>query len=168
MQKREIWKVIVFGLITLGIYDLVWLYKTRNEMAAKGQKVPSFWLLLAPFLMFILMFLLNFIIHFVSAQNGADDVQNPGLGLVNILTILIVTLAVFGSIPLIVYWFYAYCKAVEGVTGGQTNFGFSFGLWFVLNLFNLGFVWPGLIQDGFNKFSGTPDTAPTGASSYSA
>jgi hypothetical protein len=35
-------------MITFGIYGLVWLVKTKNEMNSLGAKIPTAWLLIIP------------------------------------------------------------------------------------------------------------------------
>jgi hypothetical protein len=156
MTKRPVWQVIVFGIITLGIYDLVWLYKTREEMVAKGQKIPSFWLLFSPLLLLLVVAMAQFIIHFVlrgatpdAPVAAARDISTVS----NILSSLLGVIVLVAFLPVTIYWNYKYCKAVEAVTGGRTSFGFAFGMWFLLALFNLSFIWPGIIQDGFNKLA---------------
>jgi hypothetical protein len=154
MQKRELWKVVVFGLVKFGIYEIVWLYKTRNEMVAKGQKIPSFWLLFLPILLLIAVAVLQFIMHFILAGVTPDaPVQEARLGsqIVNIFSVVAGILAILAIIPISLYWTYKYCKAVETVTKGNTSVSFAFWLWLLLNIFSVGFIWPGLIQDSFNK-----------------
>lgn len=155
MQKRELWKVVVFGLITFGIYTLYWLYKTRQEMVSKGAKIPSILLIFVPFLAIIAVAILQFLVRAMAgdASGGVPD-TNIVSRLMNIISILVGMAAIVAMIPLAIYWFYKYCKAVEFVTGGRTSFGFAFWLWLLLSLLSVGFVWPALIQDGFNKISG--------------
>lgn len=157
MQNRELWKVIVLGIITLGIYDLYWVYKTRQEMVEKGAKIPPVILLFMP--MLILFALMSLLLLFNSATGGPSADNAAGTGaVVNFVIILITALSVTAIIPLAIYWFYKYCKAVEAVTQGRTTFGFAFGMWALLGIFSVGFIWPALIQDGFNKVSpGTPE-----------
>lgn len=48
MTQRSPLSVFVLSIVTLGIYSIVWLVKTRREMVARGAKVPTAWLLLIP------------------------------------------------------------------------------------------------------------------------
>jgi uncharacterized membrane protein len=152
MQKRELWKVIVFGILTLGIYDLVWLYKTRNELITKGGNVPSFWILFAPM---ILVLVSGFILLF---SNSASDLNNGTLENTasNITAITFMVIAGLIAIPISLYWFYKYSQAVEKVTDGQTTTAFSFGMWALLTLVSASFVWPALVQNGFNHIGVVP------------
>lgn len=49
MQKRNPIAVVIFSLITLGIYSIYWMVKTKGEMNAKGAQIPTAWLIIVPF-----------------------------------------------------------------------------------------------------------------------
>jgi Domain of unknown function (DUF4234) len=162
MKKRSVAAVIILSLVTFGIYYMVWVYKTRKEMVAKGQSIPTFWLLFAPVLILVLIGFLQFFVRFVLSQSASPD-AGPNDALyrgVSVFSSLAGVLAVLAIFPATIYFFYKYCKAVEAVTRGSASFGFTFGLWAVLTVFSLAFVWPGLIQDSFNKLADTPPTGP--------
>jgi hypothetical protein len=155
MKKRPVWKVIVFGIITLGIYDIYWLYKTRQEMVLKGQKVPRVILLFVP----LFMILLSLIIQTVALQIFTGSTQDTSeslsaSGVPAVFNYISVPLFIVGMIAFFVYpffWFYSYSKAVSAVTYGATSTSLSYLMWVLLNFFTLTFVWPGIIQDGFNN-----------------
>jgi membrane protease YdiL (CAAX protease family) len=46
--KRSIVKVYLLGIITLGIYFLYWLVKTKNELNELGAEIPTAWLIIIP------------------------------------------------------------------------------------------------------------------------
>lgn len=48
MKKRSIVAVLLLPLVTFGIYGLVWLVKTKNEMNKMGAQIPTAILLLVP------------------------------------------------------------------------------------------------------------------------
>jgi len=48
MQRRSIAMVIVLSIITFGIYAIVWMVKTKNEMNSQGANVPTAWLIIVP------------------------------------------------------------------------------------------------------------------------
>jgi len=48
IEKRSILKVYVLGIITLGIYFLYWLVKTKNELNELGAQIPTAWLIIIP------------------------------------------------------------------------------------------------------------------------
>ena len=149
MKNLSVIKVIILSLITLGIYTLFWLRDTRKELVDRGQNVPPVKVILAPVLVLFVVILLQFVAH-TALQN---NVANKGL---NFLSVLIGPIVVIAILPLTVWWYYKYCKAIEVVTQGQTSLTVSLGLLVVLSIFGFSFVWPGIIQDGFNRLSATP------------
>ena len=53
MQRRNPLTVFLLSLVTLGIYSLVWTYKTRKELTqelGRPDAIPPFILLFAPWL----------------------------------------------------------------------------------------------------------------------
>ncbi len=48
IQKRDPLVVVILSLVTLGIYGLYWVYKTKEELNSLGAKVPSFILAFIP------------------------------------------------------------------------------------------------------------------------
>ena len=46
MTRRSVAMVIILSCVTFGIYNLVWMVKTKNEMNARGASIPTAWLLL--------------------------------------------------------------------------------------------------------------------------
>lgn len=48
MTKRSVVAVIVLTLITLGLYQVYWCIKTKDEMVELGASIPTGWLLLIP------------------------------------------------------------------------------------------------------------------------
>ncbi len=48
MQQRSVVKLVVLSLVTLGIYAIVWMVSTKNEMNQKGAGIPTAWLALVP------------------------------------------------------------------------------------------------------------------------
>lgn len=148
MQKRNIAVVILLGFITLGIYDLYWLYKTRQELVALGGKVPRFIWLLLPLLALLAVGVL-WLFFLIALSDSSDSSQ--ALMPLSVLSMIVGVVAVIAIFPITIYWMYRYSEAVEQVTHGQTTTGFAFGLWLVLAILGFTFIWHGLIQDAFNK-----------------
>lgn len=48
LKKREPVMVLIFWVITLGIYGLYWGVKTSWELNASGADIPSAWLIIIP------------------------------------------------------------------------------------------------------------------------
>lgn len=151
MERRSLLFVILISIVTLGIYDVYWLFVTRNELVQKGYKVPSPWLVLAPLLGLIAVALLQIIAHFVFAnETGGTNLFER---IVNILSLLIGFLSIFGIIPMSLYWTWQYCKAAEGVTKGALSAGLNFTLAIILAIVGLNIIWPAIVQSYFNKVS---------------
>lgn len=49
MQKRNPVLVLVYTLISFGIYGVYWEVKTKGEMNKLGATIPTAWLILIPF-----------------------------------------------------------------------------------------------------------------------
>lgn len=51
MKNRSVPMVIILGIITIGIYYLIWLHQTRAELLEKKavEKIMSPWLVFIPF-----------------------------------------------------------------------------------------------------------------------
>ena len=81
MQKRSVPLLIFFAVVTLGIYELVWLAKVRNEMVRKfGMTLPKTALLvigeafqLAAFMSVLLIVL----VAIPAGNHKVDTVQRP-------------------------------------------------------------------------------------------
>jgi cytochrome bd-type quinol oxidase subunit 2 len=52
MTKRSVVAVILLTIVTLGIYGIVWLVKTKGEMVKCGADIPTAWLLLVGVIFF--------------------------------------------------------------------------------------------------------------------
>ena len=48
MKNRSVATVVILSLITFGIYVLVWMVKTKNEMNRQGASIPTAWMMLIP------------------------------------------------------------------------------------------------------------------------
>jgi hypothetical protein len=48
MKKRSVVGVVIFPLLTFGIYGLYWLVSTKGELNQKGAQIPTAWLLIVP------------------------------------------------------------------------------------------------------------------------
>jgi hypothetical protein len=50
MKNRNPGLVFVLACFTCGIYGLVWFVKTKEELNARGNDIPTAWLLILPFI----------------------------------------------------------------------------------------------------------------------
>jgi Domain of unknown function (DUF4234) len=48
MTKRSPAAVLILSLLTLGIYHIIWLVKTKGEMVRVGATIPTAWLIIVP------------------------------------------------------------------------------------------------------------------------
>lgn len=161
MKRRSLGQMIVLTIVTLGIYQIFWLYNTKQEMNSLGQKVPPLTLLLAPYFATLAVVAAQFFVHFVlnTVQGGSG-----GSAIVNLISVIIGVLVAIAIIPISIYWLVKYCQAVEVVTNRELNFGTSFILWFVLILFGFSYIWPFIVQNSFNKVAGgVPPESPVGS-----
>jgi len=148
MKHRSILRLLVLSIVTLGIYQLLWLKQTRDEMVRKGAKIPPFLMLLSPILAVVGLFALWLMLGVQADAYGDTLSTSADIGIVVASIVAVI------SIPLVsLYWFYQYCYGVDQVTHGQTSFGISYVLFIVFTLFGVNFIWPFIIQDGFNKVS---------------
>lgn len=49
MKNRNALVVLLFGILTSGIYSWYWIVKTKGEMNKMGEKIPTAWIWLIPF-----------------------------------------------------------------------------------------------------------------------
>lgn len=48
IKRRNPALVIIFSIITLGIYFLYWAVKTKEEIKLLGASIPTIWLIILP------------------------------------------------------------------------------------------------------------------------
>ena len=48
MKKRSVIGVVLFPLLTFGIYGLYWFVSTKKELNAQGASIPTAWLIIIP------------------------------------------------------------------------------------------------------------------------
>ena len=49
MKKRNPALVLVFSILTIGVYAIYWFTSTRSEMMATGSTIPPPWHIVVPF-----------------------------------------------------------------------------------------------------------------------
>jgi hypothetical protein len=96
------------------------------------------------------------------SENGMASSLSPLIAIGGAFFMFLVYAA---STAIGIYWLYRYSQAVELVTKGQTSFGMTFGLGLAFTFFGFWFIWPGIVQDGFNKVKNAAPKpkAPTAA-----
>jgi len=48
IKRRNPALVIIFAIITFGIYGIYWAVKTKHEISSLGAEIPTAWLLIVP------------------------------------------------------------------------------------------------------------------------
>jgi hypothetical protein len=138
MKQRNVMAVLLLSIITLGVYDLFWLVKVKKELNATTDiHTPTIWLLLAPYLAFLIP------IGLLIALGSSSHANN--IALVNIFFGLMYALAILVVLPVTFYWFFKFSKAVNHYTHGELNTAVTF-----LLLWMLRFIGLAIIQDKFN------------------
>lgn len=147
MQTRSIPKMLLLTIVTLGFYQLYWLYKTRQEMVARGIRIPPFLVLFLPILSLLVVAIVSFVTRFVLSTVS----ESSSFPFIDLLIVIGGVVAFSLLIPIALYWFYKYCKAVESVTDGLFQFDMNYFMLILLSLFGLAFIWPFVVQSYFNR-----------------
>lgn len=48
MTYREIWKQVLFSIVSFGIYAIVWQVQVKGELNKSGAEIPTAWWMLVP------------------------------------------------------------------------------------------------------------------------
>lgn len=162
MNKRSPLMVLVLTVVTLGLYELYWLYITRKELSAKLQGQVKSWpvsILFAPIAIIVLMT----VGYVIMSQAGAQDSS-----ISNSLYFLVGALAVIALIVIPFVWFYKFTKLVSATTPQASNSLYL--IWLLLTIFGVGLIWPMIVQAHLNSASAqqpqqnpiaTPPAPPT-------
>ena len=123
MKKIRIWKVIVFSIITLGVYDVVWYILRQREMESTYDlKIPHWlWMLLPQ----ILTLIVGISVFLFTAITGFTP-----LSVTLIVAALLIALATFG---LFIWWFLGFSRAAAKVTANRVPVGWAFALTILAN-----------------------------------
>jgi uncharacterized membrane protein len=149
MRYRNIVFVIVMSIVTFGIYDIYWVFSTRNELVKKHCNVPSPWLIFAPILGLIGVAFLQIAVHLLAVDNPDASIRV----IANVISVFVGIVSVIGIIPLAIYWTWKYSQAVEKVTNKGLTAGFTFAMAMLLTVLGAGVLWPPIVQYQFNKVS---------------
>ena len=150
MKRRHVLAVLGLSFLTLGIYTIYWLYKTRLELLPyleDKKYIPRVIVMFVP--VFVTIGLLIPAVIFMADSRSPYTEESSAAGMAVFMTVLFGGLIVIMVIAF--WWFYRYFRAVEAVTGGN-NAMLMYGLWVVLTIINVGPVWALIIQDDLNKF----------------
>lgn len=140
--------VLVLTLVTLGIYEIYWLYVVRKELNAKLQGQVKSWpvsVLFAPIAVIVLMTLGYAVMSQVSTQDSSTG---------DSLYFLVGALAVIALMVIPFIWFYKFTKLVSAATPQASNSLYL--IWLLLTIFGVGFIWPMIVQSHLNSASALP------------
>ncbi|MHB1865338.1 MAG: DUF4234 domain-containing protein [Candidatus Saccharimonadales bacterium] len=167
MQKRNPFVVVILSIITLGIYDIYWLVKTKTELNAKtSQHVPSIWLLVSPIIPVVVGYILLLIGAHGSQSTqtnyyGTTVVTNSSSGGNHSLILIGVVIMVIGWIAVLflsMWWLYKFSKAVNEYTHGKMSTAVTFLILWLIHLIGVA-----LVQDTFNDMLDQPMAAASAA-----
>lgn len=88
MTKRSPVAVFVLSIVTLGIYALYWLVRTKTEMNSNGASIPTAWYLIIP--------LANIWWYWKFSQ-GVEKVTNKGMS-AGVVFLMLWLLPIIGSV----------------------------------------------------------------------
>lgn len=151
MKQRNLLVMFILTVVTLGIYQIIWTYWTKQELNANGGKVPRFLWLIAPFLLLFGVAVLQFVSNFVINDT-------PGSGetlklIANMISVVSGVVLVLTFIPIYLIWYYRYCQAVDKVTHGDLPAGLNYVLLIALNMLGIGVAWPLIVQNSYNRLA---------------
>ncbi len=86
MTRKSIVSLLLLTLVTFGIYGIVWLVRTKNEMKAQGADIPSGWLIIIPIVS----------IYWVWKYSGGVELVTGGKTSQVIAFILLLVLGIIG------------------------------------------------------------------------
>lgn len=168
MKIRSPIKVFLLSIITLGVYDLYWLVKTKNALNKETSKhTPTIWLLFIPLIIFVIT-VVFMIFSSASSNNGASSSYYSGSTASNGLvlntsgtgtttsvgsgstgvavSVIVMYIVLFLSFLTVVpYWFFKFSKSVNEYTHGRMSTAVSF-----MSLWIVHFIGVALVQDAIN------------------
>lgn len=125
VAKIRLWKVIALSIITLGIYQIVWFARRRNEIVKQYKVSIPHWLwLVAPS---IIMCLLAIPLVFIFA----DTNLNQALLLLIFSALVIIAIAAYG---ISIWWMCVFGQITEKLTQGKVTFIWTILYWLLLAL----------------------------------
>jgi NADH:ubiquinone oxidoreductase subunit 5 (subunit L)/multisubunit Na+/H+ antiporter MnhA subunit len=159
MKHRSPIAVFFFSIITLGIYDLYWLVKTKKVLNKNTKyHVPSIWLLIAPWILLIACYIGFFASATHSTTNQSNTTYSYGVATQTTSNTKITDRGEFfaslaglfiGWIAFLfisVFWFFRFSKAVNQYTKGKMSTAVTFLILWLIHLIGVA-----LVQDAFNE-----------------
>lgn len=171
MKQRSLPKMLLLFFVTLGIYRLYWLAKTRGELIRKTKvKIPPIWLYVLPLIITLVAvagYVATSIGREVRLQDNVDlcirnnstevadvnrycestEYNNIDITGVEVVFLVAFYVSVIIIWPLIGWWYWKYAQGVEKIT--KEKMSFPIAMLVVLTVPD-GFDML-VMQDSFNK-----------------
>ena len=96
--------VLLFSIITFGIYSIYWLVSTTNELRKNTKSAPNPKLLLLPVITFIFMLIGTFSYYLIDFNFG-------------IFYLILLIFLIFLNSIIFLFYYYKYSKAINELTG---------------------------------------------------
>ncbi|HSX27845.1 MAG TPA: DUF4234 domain-containing protein [Candidatus Saccharimonadales bacterium] len=143
MRQRHLGKMFLLTMVTLGLYQLYWLVKTRAEiMEHKGvPEIPSMWVPLTPAIVLGGLVLFSWLFRVI---HGGDNTT------LNATLFVLAFFAIIALGVLILRWIWSYGQAIEYLTGGETNHSYVFWMWMLLVIISTNMGWSLIMQHELN------------------
>jgi len=171
MKKRNPLAVVLLSIITLGIYDLYWLVKTKKVLNEKTKHhIPSIWILIAPIIIILIGYILIFVAaaeastsspatsvnsgynysYGYSSPNNTSTISSSSSSSSSSAVIILVAYGVvaigfLAALIISIIWFYKFSKAINEYTQGKMTTAVAFLILYLIHLIGVA-----LIQDIFN------------------
>lgn len=146
LQKRSLLKVVIFSIFTVGIYDIYWIYKTRQEIVGglnDPKAIPLFRILALPFVALLIALIVSFVQSYNQSEAGAN-------ALLNGLMILVGLVGVIGFFTIPLWWFFKYFQATNKLTK-RTEPILLYVIWLICIFIAILPVWILIVQNDLNK-----------------
>lgn len=118
MKKIRIWKVIVFSIITLGIYNIVWYILRQREIESTyGLKIPHWLWMLLPQVLTVIAAIPTFLF-----------IATTGFTPLSITLVIATMLIAFATFGLFIWWFLGFSRAAAKAIANRIPVGWAFAL----------------------------------------
>lgn len=148
MKQIRMWKVIVLNIVTLGLYDIVWLAKRRNELAqtTKMKLLPN-----------SLLYISMIGVLVAATGLGVLLLFTEKLGFMWVLVgICVFALLMMGLSLLFLFWLWFFLNAAAKYIGPRVGLG-----WLIAHAIITGFTYVFVLQYYANRKAKPSQTKPS-------
>jgi hypothetical protein len=148
MQQRNLLKMFLLTLVTLGIYQIYWLYATRKEMIARGGlSIPRVIVLFLPLLLLVAGFIL------LAITSSLTGNSSSGVTPANVIVLIVCIISMIAWPIISIWWTWRYAVAVEATTEHRMSRDLVFWTWLLLVFISSPVVWMLMVQNEFNHLA---------------